>query len=317
MRTITLAKIGSMLGVIALLASCDSMKKVAKPTEAAPGTTGNAQSLIRVTSDPIPEFYPQLSPDGSKLIFHTRDNNKPGMEKWSVVMMNVGQPGRIPLVGAFTLTPSFYPDSKTIAYAYVKPTKPVIAKSLTDGSAGINYIASNSMGDFDSSPKVSPDGKKIAFHTKFGDTYQISVMDATGMNPSILTEGTYPSWHPKATSLLYTKRVGKFDQVFQYDFKSGQSTQLTSGDFNNSDPSYSKDGRTIVFSSTRDNENEHIFIMSENGSNITQLTTGNTRNGMPIFAPNNVIYFCSNAGTKASKVEWNSSDIWTLTPIMK
>jgi TolB protein len=297
-----------------VLYSCGSSNKVVV-SNAAPGTTGNAQSLTRVTSDPIPEFYPQISQDGKKLIFHTRDNNKPGSEKWSIVMMNVGEPGRIPLVGAYTMTPSFYPDSKTIVYAYLKPSKPVIAKSITDGSAGINYISANAMGDYDNNPRVSNDGKKICFYTTFGNSNQIATMDVNGTNPSILTEGLNPSWHPAGSSLIYNKNVGKFAQIFVYNFKSGQSTQLTSGDFNNSNPSYSKDGKYIVFASTRDNQNEHIFVMNENGSNITQLTSGKSRNGMPVMGPDNTIYFCSNAGSKTtSSLDWLTSDIWSIMP---
>jgi TolB protein len=305
----------STIATLSLLNSC-VLYSTSNVIDSAPGTTGNAQSLIRVTSDPVPEFYPQLSPDGSKIIFHTRDNTKPGNEKWGVVMMNVGQPGRIPLVGAYTLSPSFFPDNKTILYSYVKPSKPVIAKSLTDGSAGINYISPNSMGDFDQGPRVSPSGKKIAFFTKFGDSYQLCTMDINGMNPSILAEGSYPNWNPNGEQLIYTKKVGKFSQIFLYDFKSGQSTQLTSGEFSSDDPSFSKDGKYIVFSSDRDAQNDQIFIMSSTGSNITQLTTGKVKNGMPIFAPNNTIYFCSNAGSKTSNIEWLSSDIWSLVPIL-
>src|SRR6476646_5735769 len=84
--------------------------------DAAPGTTGNAQSLTRVTFDPIPEFYPHISADGKRMVFHVRNDQKTGNERWSIVMMNLGTPGRIPLVGSYTNRASFFPDSKTIIY---------------------------------------------------------------------------------------------------------------------------------------------------------------------------------------------------------
>ncbi|HEX6914945.1 MAG TPA: hypothetical protein VF145_06870, partial [Chitinophagaceae bacterium] len=86
------------------------------------------------------------------------------------------------------------------------------------------------------------------------------------------------------------------------------------GEYSNSDPSYSNDGNYIAYSSYSDNQNEHLFVMRADGSGVTQLTQGDSRNGMPCFAPNNDIYFCSNSGTKSQRASWASSDIWKLTP---
>ena len=290
--------------------------KTMEQKDSAPGTTGNAQSLVRITSDPVPEFYPRISPDGKKLIFHIRDDNKKANpnEKWSIMMMNLGQPGRIPLVGSYTGTPSFFPDSKSILYTYMKPSVPVIAKGSIEGTSGISYIAPNALGDYDNQASVTPDGKKIIFETKFGGTWQIASMDMTGMNATILTEGFDVYCHPKANKLIYVKMVGKFEQIFEYNFVSGQSTQLTSGEYNSSNPCYSFDGKYIAFGSTRDNQNEHIFLMKEDGSAVTQLTQGNSRNGMPTFSSNQDIYFCSNSGSKQERQSWSPSDIWKITP---
>lgn len=310
--------------------SCSAPQKVVTTNKETPSTTGNSQSLVRITSDPVPEFYPKVSPDGKKLIFHVRDDTKKSdasssygssidkYKKWSIMLINLGQPGRTPLVGEFTQCPSFYPDSKTIIYSYLKPSRPTIARSQVDGLSGINYVTANSMGDFDNAPVVSPDGKKIAFSTSFSGSSQVCVMDANGMNISILTEGFKPGWSPK-NKLVYSKLVGKYEQIFIYDLATGQSTQLTQGEYNNSDPSFSFDGKFITFSSTRDNENEQIFVMNEDGSNVIQITQGSTRNGMPCFGPDLTVYFCSNtaAGKKVDKLSWTSADIWSIRPVLR
>jgi len=301
-------------GAASCLMAATCKQPVKTDSSAPPGTTGNAQSLIRITSDPVPEFFPRISPDGKRMVFHIRDDNKKGSERWSIMLMNLGQPGRIPLVGSYTSSPNFYPDSKTIIYSYMKPSKSVIAKSMADGASGINYIAPNAMGDGDDSPSVSPDGKKILFNTSFGGSWQIATMELTGMNATILTDGYNPRWSPKGDKIVYGKVVGKFEQLFEYNLATGQSTQLTSGDYSNSNPTYSADGKFIAFGSTRDNQNEHVFIMNADGSSVTQLTQGNSRNGMPCFAPNGDIYFCSNSGSKTERLNWTSSDIWKLTP---
>jgi len=56
--------------------------------------------------------------------------------------------------------------------------------------------------------------------------------------------------------------------------------------------------------------------MKADGSDVVQLTQGNTRDGMPAFGIDNTIYFCSNAGSKGSKTGWESSDIWSIKPIL-
>lgn len=298
-----------------IIHGCASSNLVKKPLipDNAPGVTGNARELMRVNNDPIPEYYPKVSPDGKKIIFHTRDDNKSGNEKWGLVYVNIGQPGRTPVVGAFTGNGSWMNDSKSFLYTYMRPAKPVICKGTIDGNAGISYISPSAMGDWDADPMISPDGKKILFQSKIGSGWQMCMMDLTGNNFTVLTEGHYGWWHPKGTSFIYTKLVGKFEQIFSYDLKTGQSTQLTSGEFHNYQQSYSKDGQWIAFSSTRDNQSAHIFVMKSDGSTLTQVTQGNTTNWYPSFSPDNTIYFCSNAGAPKNKPSIaDYSDIWSV-----
>lgn len=279
----------------------------------APGVTGNARELARVTNDPIVEYYPQASPDGKKLLFFTRDDNKKDNERFGIMYINLGQPGRTPLIGSHTNDASWLADSKGIIYCYLRPAKPIICKGSIEGSYGIAYVTPSAMGDADANPHVSPDGKKILFSSKIGGIYQMSLMDINGINFTVLSEGYYASWHVSGNSFLYTKMVGKFEQIFSYDMKTGQSTQLTSGEFANFNAAYSPDGSYIVFCSTRDGQSSHVFIMNSNGSALTQLTQGNTSEWYPTISSDGLIYFCSNAGAPADKPNiYQYSDIWSV-----
>lgn len=279
-----------------LIVACSAPKTVVKTEiDNAPGITGNARELVRVTNDPIPEFRPRVSPDAKKIIFYTRDDNKTGAEKWSIVYIKIGEPGRIPLIGAYTADPTWLPDSKGILFQYLQPTKPVICKGNIDGSTGISYVSPSGMGEFDGSPQSSIDGKKILFESRIGQSYNICMMDASGNNFTVLTRGTNPYWHPNGTSFVYQNLVGKNTQLFLYDIKTGQSTQLTSGDSDNYGPSINQKGDKITFISTRA-KNTHVFICNISGGDVIQVTQGNSQNAYPIFGGNDIIYFCSNAG---------------------
>lgn len=303
----------ALLVLSTTLYSCASTKLV---PDTAPGVTGNAREVIRITNDPIPEYAPEISPDGKKMLFYTVDYNKVGNERYNIVYMNLGQPGRTPLIGSHTASASWMKDSKSILYTYMRPAKPVICKGNIDGSSGIAYITPSAMGEYDNFARLSPDGKKIVFTSTIGSSSQVCMMDLNGNNFTVLTEGTLPNFHPSGESFLYQKSVGKFNQIFTYNLKTGQSTQLTSGDSGNSQAAYSPDGKTIVFTSGRDNTSSHIFIMSADGSALTQITTGNSVNFSPTFGTNEMIYFCSNAG--APKINGfmptaNAySDIWSV-----
>ena len=290
-----------LIAVVCFFVACSSSKKVQSVVyDIAPGVTGNARELVRVTNDPIPEYKPKISPDGKKIIFYTRDDNKVGLEKWSIIYVKIGEPGRIPLVGAYTSDPNWMPDSKGFLFQYLQPSKPIICRGNIDGSAGISYVSPSGMGEFDGSPQISADGKKILFDTRMGDAHQICMMDAAGINFTMLTRGTNPFWHPNGGSFIYENVVGQNIQIFMYDLKSGQSTQLTSGDHNNSFPAINSRGDKITFVSTRA-KYSHIFISDISGSNIIQITQGNTMDAYPVFSKDDMIYFCSNAGGTVKK----------------
>src|SRR6266581_3556373 len=53
----------------------------------------------------------------------------------------------------------------------------------------------------------------------------------------------------------------------------------------NSPASWSPDGKQIVFSSTRDGGNLHIFVMNADGTGVTQLNSGNFTDDDPVWSP--------------------------------
>jgi Tol biopolymer transport system component len=285
---------------LSLVGCATTQKAVVETIDNAPGITGNAKELIRVTNDPIPEFKPRISPDGKKMIFYTRDDNKQGFQKWGIVYIKLGEPGRIPLVGEFISDASWLSDSKGFLFQYLQPSKPVICRGNIDGNSGISYLSPSGMGDFDGAAQISVDGKKVLFHTSIGGIFQICLMDITGNNFTLLTKGSNPFWNPNGQGFIYENLVGKNSHLFYYDLKSGQSTQLTSGDQNNYSPSINPKGDKIAFSSTRANS-RHIFTANLMGGEITQITQGNTIDDFPVFNSDNTIYFCSNAGGTIKK----------------
>jgi TolB protein len=285
----------------------------------APGTTSNAENLTRETNDPSQEYYPTVSPDGRYLLYNAIESSsswsygssgltKTTNKKSSIIKKEIGQPTKNPLVSNAS-DPTWLPDGSGVIFAYTKPAKPVIVKSNSDG-IGLNYLSQGEMGDDDAEPVVSKDGGKVIFTTLIGGSRMICSMDARGGNYTVITEGGHVRINPmNPNKINYNLRVGNVVQLFTMDLKTGQKTQLTTGDYNNRDGAFSRDGKFIAFASNRENprsSNHHIYVMNADGTGVFQLTQGQTDEGDPNWGPDYMIYFYSNAE--------KNYNIWKIKP---
>jgi len=129
----------------------------------------------------------------------------------------------------------------------------------------------------DSSPTFSPDGSQIAFVSNRQGSPQIFVMSASGGGAKRVTfQGKYnqtPRWNPdpKKPFIAFTGRDerGVFD-VFYIDIKSQQVTRVTQGKGSNLDPSWSPDGRLLVYASSRGG----LFVANPETRHEVQITRG-------------------------------------------
>jgi dipeptidyl aminopeptidase/acylaminoacyl peptidase len=85
------------------------------------------------------------------------------------------------------------------------------------------------------------------------------------------------------------------DHIYVYDIESKRLTQVTSGDYDDSSPAWSPDGKTIAFVSNRTEEpdtnyNNSIWLVdadnADKGKNLVQLTTSPGTEYSPTWHPN-------------------------------
>lgn len=167
------------------------------------------------------EFYPQYSPDGSKIAYLAWDHDPDTWEVTSVCICVIDADGTdqnkviIPVEEPNGLViPYWSPDSKRIAYSWYDEEAGRNSADIyiidVESANRANLTNTPTIGDFD--PSWSPDGSRIAFCSGITrDVYHLRVMDLNGKIVSELYDLTdypagFPSWSPDAKRIVFTDR---------------------------------------------------------------------------------------------------------------
>ena len=229
----------------------------------------------RISGHQSISLAPAWSPKNDGLAYVSYFEGPPSMY-W--VDINSGSKSPILVDETSTMSPTFSPRGDKIAFARSLRGNWEIFTVPTSGGNATRLTASNAI---DTNPAWSPNGREIAFTSSRSGQPQIYVMDAEGTNPRRVTfNGNYndgAEWHPLGSKLVYSHRDksgSRFD-IAMVDLVTMEERILTAGlPGNHEAPSFSPDGKRVVFQSNRAGGSQ-IFIMSTTGGDIRQLT----RNG--------------------------------------
>ena len=164
--------------------------------------------------------------------------------------------------------------------------------------------------DRDLAPSWSPDGKRIAFisdrdgHVPKGrvlPNFEIYVMDADGRNQQNLTNhpshDSSPSWSPDGKRIAFVSGRDRFldihgfptSEIYVMDADGENPQNLTNNRNDDGAPSWSPDGKRIVFMSEREGHfigdfeiiTSEIYVMDVDGGNEQRLTENRKNDGGP------------------------------------
>ena len=126
----------------------------------------------------------------------------------------------------------------------------------------------------ETSPQMSPDGKKIAFVSDSArlNRPQIYVHNIlTHKTERVTFRGNYnssPKWSPDGSQLIYERQVKGVFQLFKYTLLTRKHVQLTFGRYDSEKPDWSPNGKQIIFSSKMEKVPKLYYISSFGGRTI-------------------------------------------------
>ncbi len=120
---------------------------------------------------------------------------------------------------------------------------------------------------YDSDARWSPDGKRIVFHSdrdgsrRFDTDVYVVAADGGGLRRLTRGGGAYPAWSPDGARIVYVAETDGNRDLWTAGADGGAPQRLTEHPASDSEPSFSPDGREILFSSTRYSGEEELCLL--------------------------------------------------------
>jgi len=218
---------------------------------------------------------PRISPDGSRIAYTVTtldaDANEYKGAIWVAPVDGSGEPRKFTSGERRDTTPRWSPDGAWLAFAsnrgdekapaaiYVIPAEGGESRKLTDLKESVEAIV------------WSPDSGRIAFTARVPDeAYEEE--DEKKRRPRRFTRVFH-----KLDSVGWTGDRRK--HVFVVDLDGGEPRQLTTGDFEHGTPTWSPDGRRLVFDGMRDERWDtmlisRLYVIDVDGDDEPRALTG-------------------------------------------
>ena len=128
---------------------------------------------------------------------------------------------------------------------------------------------------YEENPSFNKDGSKIVYN-KIQNTYYRKV-----------------NWAGMLFGFGVSTVIVQNSDIWMKDMKTGETTLLSNG----YQPSFSPDGKRIVFqSSKKDKKDADLYVVDTDGNNLVQLTVNKSYDGQPYWTTDGYIYFVSDRG---------------------
>jgi len=171
-----------------------------------------------------------------------------------------------------------------------------IAIINSDGS-GFQELTSGA--DNNAFPSYSPDGNRLVFRNfgKNGQGLRIMNLETKAVTTLTSDYDNFPLWSPRGDLIMFARQIDGAYDIFTIRPDGTSLKRLTNGKGNDAHMSWSFDGESIAFASSRMGFKDEvaytdapqpygeIFVMRYDGAHVEQLTDNQWEEGTPGLEP--------------------------------
>jgi len=306
----------------------DWLQDTVAPSQGVPSSGVVASGMAElVTLEPGEnEMYPRVSPDGKYLLVVSGKSRKPVITRR---LLENGDPlNLVSEYDAQALDSMAWFGNDAVTFLSYRADSLGLWKKPVAG--GVIRRFQRLDGEL-RSPLVLDDGSVIAVRLKKGGAKRIGSAGHKSVGPGFnnwksrgishlvriskngaeheLTTGVNPALSPDGKRLVFSMQAERSWHLFMMDVDGSNLIQLTEGRNIDVQPTWSLDGKWIVFTSNRGKQvkankigadthqsgkaNWDIWLIGHDGRGLTRLTQDNGRDGAPGIAKNGRVYFHS------------------------
>ncbi|GAB4513122.1 MAG: hypothetical protein OHK0046_13580 [Anaerolineae bacterium] len=234
-----------------------------------------AGRITQITEEVATTSYPQISPDGTQMVYQSfRDGD------FEIYIMDLvtGRVRKLTDNGIIDRLPAWSPDGEWIVYSSDtrEDRRLDIYRVAVDGSSDPEVLYSD--GRRNSHPRYSPDGQSVVFTsgaTEDASDWEITVFDLAASESRTLTQNTErdasPSFSPDGSAIIYVTGSGGTNIAVINADGSGRPNVIYEGSGFITGVSYSPDGEHVIFDSQTLDGEPQIFIMRADGTDLRLL----------------------------------------------
>jgi TolB protein len=242
-----------------------------------PDGTGGYPLLKSKPGDII--LSPAYSSDGNKIAFVSYVRNNPDL--W-LINLSQGKATILSSSRGLNTAPAFHPSGSKLALTMSKDGTQSIYMMDLNTKAVSKLVSSYGI---DTSASFSPDGSKMVFCSDRGGSPQIYIRDiATGQDRRLTFQGkknTEPRFSPRGDLVAFTYISGGAFHIATIKPDGSDMKVFRGTDFEDFSPSFSPDGRLLIFAAGDGN----LYISDINGSNPVRITSTGARFSQPCWGP--------------------------------
>ena len=261
--------------------------------------------LVQITHDSALKVRPSWSPDGSTLAY-AQLNDFGTLDIWEVSALG-GAPRKVVLNA---VDPTWTPDGRALIYLNIAD-----GQIWTSGAGGedprvLVHTLPQYMG---AEPRVSPDGKSVAFATRAGGSPygELATADVSTGTMKLLTHDSAlalsPAWSPDSRTIYFSSSRGGTLNIWKIGADGSGLRQVTAGEGDDAELDVSNDGKRLIFATMRLNIGLSRFDTQAKAgdSNFKLLTTDPARNEFgPAYSPDgtHVAFFTNLKGAEKENI---------------